>query len=440
MKSFSFIILAAFMVNTITSAQINWPDAVVYDLTTNVQELTSDGTTVYAITPNEVLTVEYGLTSVLHPDTTFYQGAVGGYALENSGEIYDLSDLGLFYNFNGNLVNAAVKGDSILLSTGSHLYFKLGSSDPVLVYGNSDVIVKTFYIMNGYIYIYTLNISNFTHFVRVYYYEDMTLVDSYEEVSSYSTGEATFLDSIVFLKRSSDYYLNYGEGEIQITHEAFNYTGYYDFALSYYGPNNYLCVTLCDDEEGNLVQIYTEGILNTENDITSYGFPEQTEEAVIDNMNHTVYIEVEAETDLTNLIAVFTLSDDATAYLEGIEQISGVSENDFSNPVYYDIEAENGDIQQWTVTVQLGVSIDDHKETVEIFPNPVKDIVSIKTDHIIQYISLLDIHGCIVKQIYPEEKFNLNNFVTDLSELKRGIYFFLVNTNETVYYKKIIKE
>ncbi|NLI71060.1 MAG: hypothetical protein GX364_09380 [Firmicutes bacterium] len=85
--------------------------------------------------------------------------------------------------------------------------------------------------------------------------------------------------------------------------------------------------------------------------ITSFSFPEQTGPAVIDAENRTVCIEVERGTDLAGLKAEFTLSEGATAYVNEIEQQSGETENDFSNPVIYTVKAEDGSTADWVVTV-----------------------------------------------------------------------------------------
>ncbi|PLX10804.1 MAG: hypothetical protein C0594_04365, partial [Marinilabiliales bacterium] len=90
---------------------------------------------------------------------------------------------------------------------------------------------------------------------------------------------------------------------------------------------------------------------SAENDILTYDIPESTGPAVIDDVNHKVDIEVGWDTDKTALTASFTLSDFASAEVAGLTQESGVTVNDFTNPVTYDVIAENGDIQQWTVNV-----------------------------------------------------------------------------------------
>ena len=100
--------------------------------------------------------------------------------------------------------------------------------------------------------------------------------------------------------------------------------------------------------------VYANIADNDSTDILAYSFPEQTGAADIDDGLHTVEIEVAYGTDVTTLVADFELSTGATATVGGNDQISGNTINDFTNPVTYAVEAEDGVItQDWTVTVTV---------------------------------------------------------------------------------------
>ncbi|MEP1779247.1 LamG-like jellyroll fold domain-containing protein, partial [Reichenbachiella sp.] len=91
---------------------------------------------------------------------------------------------------------------------------------------------------------------------------------------------------------------------------------------------------------------------NTNTDFLSYSFTEQVGPATVDDVNHTIDIEVGYGTDLTALISTFTLSAGASAKVNLTDQISGTTVNDFTNVVTYTITAEDGSTTQvWTVTV-----------------------------------------------------------------------------------------
>lgn len=87
--------------------------------------------------------------------------------------------------------------------------------------------------------------------------------------------------------------------------------------------------------------------------ITAYSFAEQTGVAVIDTSAKTVDIEVEYGTDVTGLIATFSLSTGATATVGATPQVSGTTANNFTNPVTYVVTALDETTQNWTVTVTV---------------------------------------------------------------------------------------
>ncbi|RAJ11492.1 malectin domain-containing carbohydrate-binding protein, partial [Arenibacter echinorum] len=84
---------------------------------------------------------------------------------------------------------------------------------------------------------------------------------------------------------------------------------------------------------------------SNENDILTFALAEQTGDATIDAGNHSVAIEVNNGTDITDLVPTITISDNAT-----ISPDSGVS-NDFTNQVNYTVTAEDGTTQSWSVNV-----------------------------------------------------------------------------------------
>jgi len=100
------------------------------------------------------------------------------------------------------------------------------------------------------------------------------------------------------------------------------------------------------------VTVSVAATLNTEPDILTFSFAEQTNPATIDNINHTIAIEVTSETVVTALISTFTLSAGAIAKVGTTAQVSGTTANDFTNAVTYTVTAEDGtSFQDWTVTV-----------------------------------------------------------------------------------------
>jgi len=75
---------------------------------------------------------------------------------------------------------------------------------------------------------------------------------------------------------------------------------------------------------------------------------------VISSGDHTISVTLPYGTNVTALVATFTLSTNATAKVGGVDQVSGTTANDFTNPVTYTVTAEDGTTtQDWVVTVTV---------------------------------------------------------------------------------------
>lgn len=82
-----------------------------------------------------------------------------------------------------------------------------------------------------------------------------------------------------------------------------------------------------------------------ETEILTFDLAEATGPAVIDEVNHTIVVETEFGTDLSNLSPIITISDYASISPEGGQP------QDFSAPVVYTVTSEFGNQQEWTVSV-----------------------------------------------------------------------------------------
>src|SRR5690606_3471158 len=74
----------------------------------------------------------------------------------------------------------------------------------------------------------------------------------------------------------------------------------------------------------------------------TFSFPQQTDLPLIDNLNNKIDVIVSCDTDLSSLIANFIVSNGAIASVNGIDQESGFSSNNFTHPLTYNITAEDG--------------------------------------------------------------------------------------------------
>ncbi|HNW26995.1 MAG TPA: DUF5018 domain-containing protein [Spirochaetota bacterium] len=75
-------------------------------------------------------------------------------------------------------------------------------------------------------------------------------------------------------------------------------------------------------------------------------------DGVIDDTSGAITVDLPPRTDLTSLIASFSTSG-ISVLSGGVDQISGVTANDFTNPVAYTVTAEDGSTKQYTVTARV---------------------------------------------------------------------------------------
>jgi putative cell wall-binding protein len=87
--------------------------------------------------------------------------------------------------------------------------------------------------------------------------------------------------------------------------------------------------------------------------ILSFSLPGQTGPALIDNVGGTIDVEVNETADPSNLIATFELSSKAQAKVGSQLQVSGVSNNNYTDPLEYQVTSEDGSQKNWTVTVNV---------------------------------------------------------------------------------------
>ncbi len=179
--------------------------------------------------------------------------------------------------------------------------------------------------------------------------------------------------------------------------------------------------------------------LNSETDILVYSFTEQTAPALINSTIHTVDIEVEYGTDVTNLVATFLLSEGASAKVNGIDQISGITQNDFTYPVNYVITSENGlNVQDWLVTVDVYTGINDNFAGKAItYPNPYSSRTTIYFNnpfHQDYSLSIFDLGGKVVQKV---NQIKSSYYEFERGSLPNGVYLLELK-GEKVYSGKMV--
>ena len=91
----------------------------------------------------------------------------------------------------------------------------------------------------------------------------------------------------------------------------------------------------------------------TGNAILAFSFVNPAVTATINEANKTISATLPFGTDLSALVARFTLSANAVAKIGDVTQTSETTANDFSSALTYKVIAENGTISNWTINVSI---------------------------------------------------------------------------------------
>lgn len=196
-------------------------------------------------------------------------------------------------------------------------------------------------------------------------------------------------------------------------------------------------------ENGTNTQDWTVEVTTNQNsaaqilDYSFDGIPLADQQTTIYNSSGNIYVDVPQGTPRDGLIANFQLSSGATASVGGTVQESGITANDFTNPVSYVVTAQNGSNQRnWTVNVRYFTGIDERGEAAfTMYPNPATNVVNVEV--------LGDNSGLLVISDQlgrVQNVIRLNNMITqiNLESLDAGIYFITFRKDQKQWTKRLI--
>ncbi len=150
----------------------------------------------------------------------------------------------------------------------------------------------------------------------------------------------------------------------------------------------------------------------------------------------SIFLEVPVGTDIENLIASFTNSWQASFFVNGVQQQSGVTANDFTDPLVYNSSyAPGGCFKEYMVSVDVSTSttMSEDTEGILFFPNPANTVLYIgKADG--YELSILNNIGKTLKTAEIDNKL----FVLDINDLSPGIYFFQLNDGTKSFTRKVL--
>lgn len=198
---------------------------------------------------------------------------------------------------------------------------------------------------------------------------------------------------------------------------------------------------LLDDIVGSISDPYY--FLNTtpESNITSFGFSGVSSVSTIDQNAKTVTVKVSVNADVTNLVADLGLSEGATANVSSVSQQNGVTSNNFTNPVVYQIVSADGTIQNWTVTVQKDASVtsinDPDYFPAKVFPIPAKEQLILKLENL-SNASILIFNQQGLKVYNSAQAEDL--IAVDVTSFDTGMYLLYIEGQGRKWTKTFIKE
>ncbi len=170
----------------------------------------------------------------------------------------------------------------------------------------------------------------------------------------------------------------------------------------------------------------------SQNDILHFILAEQTQDAEIDNLNHTITITVSEETDITALTPVIYTSAQSQIFPR-----SAMTQN-FSQDFIYTVTALDQTQQEWTIIVENETSNIDHiYKPIAIYPNPSSGIFTItNNEYEISNVEITNITGKIIYKLRIKNQ--ESRILIDISNQPNGIYFLSAETKNGIYSEKII--
>ncbi|MCD4696902.1 MAG: T9SS type A sorting domain-containing protein [Bacteroidales bacterium] len=151
--------------------------------------------------------------------------------------------------------------------------------------------------------------------------------------------------------------------------------------------------------------------------------------------NDTVYLAMPGGIDLSNLVASFnTTSSFISVTVNGVLQESGITPNDFTNPVIYKILSPGGALAEWVVMVDIETGqTENNLEQVSIFPNPAKDEFYIKGAKGYKVV-LINNMGKKSKPIEITDDL----YLIDMSKFSRGIYYLQFTYGQHWFVERVV--
>ena len=164
-------------------------------------------------------------------------------------------------------------------------------------------------------------------------------------------------------------------------------------------------------------------------DFMNFVIPGMTKPATIDPVLKSIDAEVFVGQTLTAIPALFQISDYARAFVDNVEQVSGLSVNNYQEPVIYNVVSEDSlTFVEWSVSVKhqslSDIKTNDSRPSLTVYPNPARGKAVFVLRNITDRESRIEMFNSqgikVYSNIYENASFVSEEI--DLAGFKPGIY------------------
>jgi len=162
--------------------------------------------------------------------------------------------------------------------------------------------------------------------------------------------------------------------------------------------------------------------------------PQFSEDIIGEIFEDSISLVLPVGSNPNGLIANFTLQEQAIAYANGELQTSGVTANDFTQPIIYNVMTPWGCMKNWTIAVHVETgNVEFEENDIFIYPNPVKEFINIENA---KGWNLSIINGSGNRALTA----NILNthYSVNINHLEAGVYYLLFNKNEDWFVEKVV--
>ena len=182
----------------------------------------------------------------------------------------------------------------------------------------------------------------------------------------------------------------------------------------------------------------TVHIVKAKANFTSFTVPGQVGATQIDTVRKSILAEVARGHSRDSLKPSFVLSDNSHVYIGAQEQLSDVNYMNFSNPVFYIVVANGGQLsEKWKVTVLE----QSDKTGMLIYPNPSDGKTNMQFVGVKSTPTTVDIFNSMGEKVFSDKIKKTGDFTVeeDLKKLGGGVYivrYSEVKKSEIIVIKK----